>query len=81
MPAPQQQPAQLAPVTSEMIAEQARIEVKPGEAHVEEPPPPAFEKSQPRTEKAAPQATPHRRRKKPRLRPERALHPSRDYAP
>jgi hypothetical protein len=29
---PPQQPAELAPVTSEMIAEQARIEIKPGQA-------------------------------------------------
>ncbi len=48
---PPQQPAQLPPVTSESIAEQARIEIKPGEPHQA---PPATEKAPPATEKAAP---------------------------
>src|SRR5436190_1000647 len=54
---PPQLPAQLPPATSETVAEQARIEIKPGEPH---PAPPAekmapvAEPAAPSTEKAAP---------------------------
>ena len=44
---PPQQPAQLPPVTSEAIAEQARIEIRPGDAHQA---PPATEKAPPASE-------------------------------
>lgn len=54
---PPQQPAELPPVTSEAIAEQARIEIKPGEAHAATPPAepatPAVDKA-PAAERAAP---------------------------
>jgi tetratricopeptide (TPR) repeat protein len=48
---PPQQPAQLPPVTSEAIAEQAKIEIKPGEPQQA---PPASEKVSPASEKAPP---------------------------
>ncbi|MBA2398197.1 MAG: tetratricopeptide repeat protein [Bradyrhizobium sp.] len=48
---PPQQPAQLPPVTSEAIAEQARIEIKPGEPQQA---PPASEKAPPAPEKVMP---------------------------
>ena len=51
---PPQQPAQLPPVTSEAIAEQARIEIKPGEAHQAPPATPAAEQAAPLAEQAAP---------------------------
>src|SRR6267142_4141402 len=54
---PPQQPADLAPVTSEMIAEQARIEIKPGQAtqapSETEMTAPIAEKPAPATENAA----------------------------
>src|SRR5882672_8285247 len=54
---PPQQPAELAPVTSEMIAEQARIEIKPGQAtqapSETEMTAPIAEKPAPATENAA----------------------------
>jgi hypothetical protein len=47
---PPQQPAEIPPVTSEAIAEQAKIEIKPGEAH----PPAASGQAMPASDKAAP---------------------------
>src|SRR6478609_8702323 len=47
---PPQQPAEIPPVTSEAIAEQAKIEIKPGEAH----PPAASGQAMPAPDKAAP---------------------------
>jgi hypothetical protein len=49
---PPQQPAELPPVTSEAIAEQAKIEIRPGEAH----PPAASGQAAPASDKAAPLA-------------------------
>ncbi|MEH2499348.1 putative negative regulator of RcsB-dependent stress response [Bradyrhizobium sp. AZCC 1678] len=55
-----QQPAEIPPVTSEMIAEQARIEIKPGQATeapaVTEVKTPAVEKVTPASDNAAPAA-------------------------
>ena len=54
---PPQQPAELAPVTSELIAEQARIEIKPGQAtEAPDKVPAAAETATPVTENAAPAA-------------------------
>ena len=57
---PPQQPAEIPPVTSEMIAEQARIEIKPGQATeapaVAEVATPAVEKATPAKRNAAPAA-------------------------
>src|SRR4029079_12226580 len=47
---PPQQPPEIPPVTSEAIAEQAKIEIKPGEAH----PPAASGQAMPAPDKAAP---------------------------
>lgn len=58
-PMPQQQPAQLEPVTSEMIAEQARIAITPGEAHEEAHQPPSAAEMAPPTSEAAPRASEH----------------------
>jgi hypothetical protein len=51
---PPQQPPELPPVTSEAIAEQAKIEIKAGEAH----PPTASEQAAPASDKAPPFAEP-----------------------
>ena len=57
---PPQQPAEIPPVTSETIAEQARIEIKPGQATeapaVAEAATPAVEKATPANDNAAPAA-------------------------
>jgi hypothetical protein len=57
---PPQQPAEMPPVTSETIAEQAGIEIKPGQATeapaVVEAATPALEKAAPANDKAAPAA-------------------------
>ncbi|MBR1278014.1 tetratricopeptide repeat protein [Bradyrhizobium sp. AUGA SZCCT0283] len=58
--APPQQPAEIPPVTSEMIAEQARIEIKPAQVTeapaVAEAATPAVEKATPANDNAAPAA-------------------------
>src|SRR6478609_5681615 len=59
---PPQQPAEIPPVTSEAIAEQAKIEIKPGEAHPPAasgqamPAPPYAEHEAPAEQKSAPAA-------------------------
>ena len=76
-PPPTQQPAQIPPVTSEMIAEQARIEINPAQVTeapaVAEAAAPAVEKvakdnAAPAAEKMTAAAEKHRRPRKPRKR-------------